>query len=171
VPLLWRLLLAAAVMAAAAAAPPSTPGVRGIDGKGFAAMLASHEGHPVVVNMWATWCDPCREEFPDLVKLHREMGGRGLRVVAISMDMASALETGVIPFLKARGATFPSYIRDGSVENDEEFINTIDREWSGALPATFVYDREGRLAKRIIGPTSFGQLREVVTPLLARPRR
>ncbi|HEY3175237.1 MAG TPA: TlpA disulfide reductase family protein [Candidatus Polarisedimenticolia bacterium] len=167
----WGLLLAAAALAVAAAGAASTPRVAGIDRRGFAAMLASHKGRPVVVNMWATWCDPCREEFPDLVKLHRELGGRGLRVIAISMDMASALEGAVIPFLDAQGASFPAYIRDASAENDEDFINAVDKEWSGSLPATFVYDREGRLVKRIIGPTSFVQLKAAVTPLLqAAPR-
>ena len=130
-------------------------------------MLASHKGHPVVVNMWATWCDPCREEFPDLVRLHRELGGGGLQVVAISMDMGSVLESAVIPFLKAQGASLPAYIRDGSVENDEDFINAVDPEWSGALPATFIYDGNGRLAKKILGPTTYSQLKEAVTPLLA----
>jgi len=132
-------------------------------------MLASHKGHPVVVNMWATWCDPCREEFPDLVRLHRELDGRGLQVVAISMDMGSALDSSVIPFLKAQGAAFATYIRDGTVENDEDFINAVDPEWSGALPATFVYDRDGRITKKIFGPTSYSQLKEVVMPLLAPP--
>jgi thiol-disulfide isomerase/thioredoxin len=116
--------------------------------------------------MWATWCEPCREEFPDLVRLHHDLGGRGLQVVAISMDMSSVLDSAVIPFLKAQGASLPAYIRDGSVENDEEFINSVDPEWSGALPATFIYDRDGRIAKKILGPTSYSQLKEVVTPLL-----
>ena len=174
---LWFVMLAAAAAqtaAAAPAAPSSAPPVavamvRPIDRAGYAKLVAASKGRPLVVNLWATWCDPCREEFPDLVRFHRAMAARGLDLAAISIDMASSLETGVIPFLKSAGASFPAYIKTAG--GDEEFINAVDPKWSGALPATFVYDAEGRLVRSIFGPTTFDQLTAIVTPLLPPARR
>jgi thiol-disulfide isomerase/thioredoxin len=166
-PLLFAILAAAASPAAAAASasPPLTPMVRPIDQAGYVKLLAASKGRPLVVNMWATWCDPCREEFPDLVRLHRELAGRGVQVAAISLDMASALDTGVVPFLKSAGASFPCFIKTAG--GDDEFINAVDPKWSGALPATFVYDGEGRMVKSFFGTTTFDKLKTVVAPLLS----
>lgn len=159
----WALLtLVAAALAAATAAP--APKIEPIDREGYALLLGSLKGQVVVVNMWATWCEPCREEFPDLVKLHRELSGRGVRVVAVSLDQASALEKEVAPFLQAQGTPFATYIK--SPGGDDEFINAVDPSWSGALPATFVYDRTGRLARGIHGRTSLEELRGTALPLL-----
>src|SRR5678816_2203867 len=129
---------APAASAAAESHPTAAPDVQPIDSPGYLRLVSSMKGHPLVVNVWATWCDPCREEFPDIVRFHREMGPRGVEVAAISLDMPSALKTDVVPFLAANGATFHLFLKTPG--GDEEFINTVDPGWSGALPATFVYD-------------------------------
>ncbi len=95
----------------------------------------------VLVNVWATWCEPCREEFPDLMKLRRAWADRGLRLVLVSGDF-DADRGDVLRFLSANGVDFPSYIKSGG---DMAFINGLDRRWSGAIPATFLYDASGRL--------------------------
>ena len=95
----------------------------------------------VLVNMWATWCEPCRKEFPVLVRLARSYQGRGLRVVFVSMDDEGGLPN-VKKFLAQNGVNFPSYIK---AEKDMEFINGLDPRWSGALPATFIYDENGKV--------------------------
>ena len=156
-----RSILTAAVLVAAAVQPPT---VRDIDRQGYAEMLSAAKGRPLVVNMWATWCGPCRTEFPDLVRLHRDFGPRGLELVTVSMDMRSVLKTEVIPFLEEQGATFTFYIK--SPGDDDGFINSVNPDWSGALPATFIYDSEGRLVKSIMKQTSYEQLEKAVTPLL-----
>ncbi len=148
--------LAAATIAATAPAP--------IDPAGYGRMIAGLKGRVVVVNMWATWCEPCREEFPDFVRLHREMRGRGLEVVAISMDLPDRRDSAVIPFLASVGAAFPTYLK--SAGDDEAFINAVDPGWSGGLPATFVYDARGRRVKNLSGSITFEQLRRAVDPLL-----
>ncbi|HZI93610.1 MAG TPA: TlpA disulfide reductase family protein [Patescibacteria group bacterium] len=154
----------AASAPAAVAHPTAAPDVQPIDSPGYLRLVSSMKGHPLVVNVWATWCDPCREEFPDIVRFHREMGPRGVEVAAISLDMPSALKTDVVPFLAANGATFHLFLKTPG--GDEEFINTVDPGWSGALPATFVYDREGKLVRSVFGSTSFEQLGAIVAPLL-----
>ncbi len=158
-----RAVLAAAVLVAAAAPPP----IRPIDPQGFAELRSASMGRPLVVNMWATWCEPCRTEFPDLVRVHRDLGPRGLDIVAISMDTPSALESHVVPFLKDQGATFPCYIK--SPGDDDTFINSVSPDWSGALPATFIYDAQGKLVASVMRGTTYGQLEEIVKPLLGAP--
>jgi thiol-disulfide isomerase/thioredoxin len=108
----------------------------------------------VLVNVWATWCLPCREEFPDLVRLHREWEDRGLRLVLVSADF-EADRAAAIRFLAEQGVDFPSFFKEGS---DMEFIDGLDPRWSGALPATFLYDSEGRLRRFWEGKTDHSAL-------------
>src|SRR5437762_8158135 len=99
-------------------------------------------GTPVtLVNVWATWCAPCREEFPDLVRFERNWRGRGVRVIFVSADFEDQLPE-VREFLAKHGVTGDTWIKTG---DDMRFINGLDPKWSGALPATFVYDRDGKL--------------------------
>jgi thiol-disulfide isomerase/thioredoxin len=95
----------------------------------------------VLVNVWATWCVPCMEEFPHLVRLRRAYADRGLRVILVSGDFASELPR-VREFLATQGVDFVSYIKSG---DDVEFIDALSPRWSGALPATFIYDGGGAL--------------------------
>jgi len=108
-----------------------------------------------VVNMWATWCAPCIEEFPNFVRLAREDADRGLRVVFVSLDMPED-ETLVAEFLKGQGWYARAYLKTGK---DNEFINAFSTSWSGALPATFVYDASGALVDQWeSGPVSYEEL-------------
>lgn len=93
----------------------------------------------VLVNVWAAWCAPCRQEFPDLVRLERELRGRGFRLVLVSADFDDTLPQ-ARKFLAKHGVDFPSYHKTG---DDMQFINTLDSRWGGALPATFLYDGAG----------------------------
>ena len=101
-------------------------------------------GAPVtLVNVWATWCAPCREEFPDLVRLSERWRDRGLRVMFVSADFDDQVPA-VRAFLARHGVTQPSWIKTG---DDMTFINTLSPGWSGALPATFIYDADGQLVR------------------------
>lgn len=126
--------------------------------------LSDYRGKVVFVNFWATWCEPCREEFPELVAFEKEMRPKGVALLTVSLDMASALADQVIPFLKQQGVAFPCYIK--APGDDDVFINAVDPEWKGGLPATFIYARDGRLVSRTEGPTDRKRLTAAVTPLL-----
>jgi thiol-disulfide isomerase/thioredoxin len=126
------------------------------------AAVAAARGKVVVVNVWATWCEPCREEFPDLLRLRRERGPRGVELILVSADFerqAAAAES----FLREQGVDFPSYLKSGK---DMEFIEEFEPRWSGSLPATFVYDRRGRLVEFWEGLADFPTLSGKVAPLL-----
>ena len=93
----------------------------------------------VVVNVWATWCEPCRAEFPDLMRVARELRPEGLRVVLVSADFDENLPK-AREFLADLGVDFASYHKTG---DDMQFINTLDSTWTGAIPATLLYDGAG----------------------------
>jgi thiol-disulfide isomerase/thioredoxin len=94
----------------------------------------------VLVNLWATWCDPCREEMPDLIRFYRAHRAEGLRLVLVSADDPGSPED-VARFLAEAGATgAQAFIKTG---DDMAFINGLDARWSGALPASFLYDSRG----------------------------
>jgi thiol-disulfide isomerase/thioredoxin len=105
----------------------------------------------VLVNMWATWCMPCREEFPDIVRLYREYAPRGLEVVFVSGDLEADVPQ-VLEFLAEQGVDFPSYLKVG---RDMEFIDTFHFGWSGLLPASFVFDADGSLRHFWEGEASY----------------
>ena len=117
----------------------------------------------VVANVWATWCTPCREEFPDLMRLHREYGSRGLRLVLVSADFEDQAKQ-ARRFLAQQGVDFRSFLKTG---NDMEFINGMDPRWTGALPATFVYDGGGRLRDFHEGRTTFAALESLVVAIMS----
>ncbi len=159
-------VLAARAVASAPVSTPSSPLVPAAASPVTAAALLervrSARGSVVLVNVWATWCVPCREEFPDLLRLRREYGGRGFRLVLVSADLASQRPQ-VEEFLRAQGVDFPTFAK---AEADQEFIDGLERRWSGALPATLLFDREGRRVAFWEGSIPLPELRSRVAALV-----
>jgi peroxiredoxin len=113
---------------------------RTLDGGTLA--LSELRGEVVLLNIWATWCPPCREEMPALEALHRELAPRGLRVVGVSIDRAGA-EPQIRRFAEDHGITF-DLLHDSEQQAPRTF-RTI------GVPETLLIDREGRLVHRWIG--------------------
>jgi thiol-disulfide isomerase/thioredoxin len=127
------------------------------------AVLQKNRGQVVVLNFWATWCEPCREEFPDLLKLHENYRLKGLDLILLSMDDADQVQE-VKKFLREKAVNFESYIRSGG--DFEAFVNSIDPNWIGGIPATFVFDRQGNRIASLFGAQNYGKLAGAVCPLL-----
>jgi thiol-disulfide isomerase/thioredoxin len=119
----------------------------------------------VLVNVWATWCAPCREEFPDLMRIRKEYRERGLRLVLVSADADTAIPA-VRQFLDAEGVNFLTYLKQGA---DMPFIDGLDSLWSGALPATLLYDGAGNRLWFHEGKTSYDTLNTRIEGMLAAP--
>jgi len=143
--------------------PPAPRGVVDLDDSGWDKARADQRGRALLVNFWATWCDPCREEFPNLVRLHNTYRSRGLSVVAISMDDPEAVPA-IEQFLKAQGAQFGSYRQH--FHDFEALVNSINPRWGGGIPATFLYNPQGKLVASWEGATSFQEFEGAVQPVL-----
>lgn len=143
----------------------ASPRVTPIDGKGIQQELAKRRGRVVVLNLWATWCVPCREEFPSLVRLHNNYRNRGVDVLVVSVDDISDTQK-VVQFLQQQKARMPAFIRKPG--DAEAFINAIDAEWGGAVPYTVVYDRRGKPFSRMLGEHTYAQFESVVKRALAQ---
>jgi len=126
-------------------------------------VLAGKKGQVVLFNFWATWCAPCRVEMPHLVELAGKHGSKGFRLVTVSADEAEDKDA-ALNLLREHGVPGPAFIK--SVADDDAFINAIHENWSGALPALFLYDREGKLAEMWVGETSTAVIQAAIEKLL-----
>lgn len=117
-----------------------TPVVQKLDMEGLKKVLQrdANNPRPLLVNFWATWCDPCREEFPDLIKIDKEYREKGLDFIIISLDDLEDINTKVPMFLKEMKSTMPAYLL--YVEDQSEAIASVSSDWGGGLPATFLFN-------------------------------
>src|SRR5437660_6147828 len=115
---------------------------------------------PLLINFWATWCDPCREEFPDLVKLDVDYSSKNLNFVAISLDDVTDIKTAVPKFLKEMKATMPVVLLN--VNDPEPAIKVVDAAWDGQLPATFLYNSTGKIVFKHFGRIKPDELRSAI---------
>ena len=153
---------------ASSSLPPSSPPGAGpvlkpVEATTLKTILKKKQGKVVVINLWATWCVPCREEFPDLIKLYGNYRDRGLELILISVDFAEQRRQ-VETFLKENGVTFPTYIN--AEESYEDLISFLAPDWIGGLPTTFVIDRKGRLARSLVGGQNYEVFHKAVVPHL-----
>jgi len=142
--------------------------IKAIDLEGLKKILQREpkETRPLLVNFWATWCDPCREEFPDLVKLDNDYRTKGLSFVAVSLDDLSDIKSAVPQFLKEMKATMPVVLLN--VNDPEPAIKVVDTAWDGQLPATFLYDSQGKIIFKHFGRIAPLELRAAIDKELNR---
>jgi thiol-disulfide isomerase/thioredoxin len=118
------------------------PRVTRIDDAKIKQLLKPAGGKPLLVNFWATWCAPCREEFPDLVEIDAEYRGK-IDFFTVSLDFIEEIDTGVPKFLSEMKAEMPTYLLASADEN--ALIPSISKDWSGALPFTIIYNEKGEI--------------------------
>jgi len=142
-------------------APPDAAALLALslpDAAGKEQSIGQWRGKVVVVNFWATWCAPCREEMPEFVRAQTEYGARGVQFVGIAVDEADKVDR----FAKELGLNYPTLIGGyGAVELSKTLGNRL-----AALPFTIIVDRQGRVAHTQLGPLKPDQLRAIVGKLL-----
>jgi len=131
------------------------PAVVGEPAPGYAAptldgdtlALEALRGRVVLLNVWATWCAPCRVEMPALDRLYRQYRDDGLVVVAVSVDAGSDAARLVRRFVADLGLAFPVLLDPAGTVQDRFGVN--------GLPTTFLIDRTGRIRARLLGPAAW----------------
>ena len=158
--LAFVLIAGTAALAVPRASSPQTPATRTkpaakpapdpemIDAQGYQKLLAQYRGKALLVTFWATWCEPCRDEYPMLNELARQYGPQGLHVVGISLDQDGDLIL-MRRFLVRYKPIFPNYRK----RNGEEaaFIQAVLPGWNGAIPASFFYAKDGHQIGHVLG--------------------
>jgi thiol-disulfide isomerase/thioredoxin len=138
---------------------------RAVNAEEMQALMKRDGTRPLLVNFWATWCDPCREEFPDLVKIDKQYRQKGIDFIAISLDDLPDLKTAVPKFLRQMRATMPNYLLN--VSDPEPAIKSVDPAWDGALPATFLYNSKGEVVYKHFGRVNTVELRAAITKVMS----
>jgi len=131
---------------------------------GGASTLERWRGRVLVVNFWATWCDPCREEIPGFVRLQERYGAQGLQLVGIALADQPDKVAG---FAREFRVNYPLLM--GGMDTIELMREAGNR--AGVLPYTLIIDRTGNLAGRERGGLKEARLEALVQPLLAGPGR
>lgn len=107
--------------------------------------LSDHRGKVVLVNVWATWCPPCRQEMPSMQRLYEKFKGENLEILAVSIDSEGG--EAVAPFMRKMHLTFPALL------DPEETI--IPLYGITGVPESFIIDKDGILVEKIVGPINW----------------
>jgi thiol-disulfide isomerase/thioredoxin len=159
-------LLAAATALAAPqgskSAAPRDPGI--IDAQAYQKLLEQYRGKPLLVNFWATWCEPCRDEYPLLNELAKQYAPQGLRVVGVSMDDDGDLIL-MRRFLARYKPVFPNYRKKAGSE--AAFRQAVLADWTGSLPVSIFYGKDGQQAGHMLGEGTRDKYEAAIHALLA----
>ena len=156
------LLAAGTAFAAPQAKAPRDPEM--IDIRGFQKILEQNRGKALLVNFWATWCEPCRDESPMLNELAKQYAAKGLQVVGVSMDDDGDLIL-MRRFLARYKPIFPNYRKTAGAE--AAFRQSILPGWTGSMPVSVFYAKDGRQVAHFVGEKGREQYEDAIRALLA----
>ncbi len=157
--LLGALLACTATMVAGTTIPRT-------DAKNLQNRIKQHRGKVVLVNLWATWCQPCIEEMPDLVKLYNNYRKQGVVILGVSVDDHEVADEVIPPVLRRHKVKYPVLVLK---QDPEKFIEQFDPSWRGEVPRFYLYSRSGKLLKTWSGKSSYQKLeREIKEALKAK---
>lgn len=137
----------------------AAPGFALPDLEGNTVRTSDLKGKVVLLNFWATWCPPCRDEVPDFVRLQSKYRDQGLAIVGLSLDQGGARD--VRPFADEYDVNYTMLI--AGQETADAYGGIV------GIPTTFVLDRNGTIVKRFVGRASSEAFEEAIRPLLAQP--
>lgn len=139
------------------------PKLAPVDQTGFAKLIAAQRGKVVLVDFWATWCKPCRAQTPVLAALAEKLRARGFELITISTDEASN-QAAALKVLAEDRVSGAAYIKNAA--DDDKFYDSIHKDWGGAVPAMFLYDRAGRKIKSFVGETPVKDIQAAIEKIL-----
>ena len=156
------LLTAAAALAAPQTNAPHDPEL--IDALGYQKVLDQFRGQPVLITFWATWCEPCRDEYPMLNELAKQYAPKGLHVVGVNLDDDGDLIL-TRRFIARYKPVFPNYRKKPGGE--AAFVQAVLPGWGGAIPASFFYAKDGRQIGHLLGANNRESYEAAIRALLA----
>jgi thiol-disulfide isomerase/thioredoxin len=136
-----------------------------IDLAGYNKILGTYRGKPLLVTFWATWCEPCRDEFPTLVQLAKQYAPKGLAVFGVSLDDNADMNL-VRHFLAEFRPGFPNYRQNPQIAVDE-FYRGVNPNWQGSMPETIFYGRDGRVAQSFTAEQTRVTFEQAIRAILA----
>ncbi|MCU1299177.1 MAG: alkyl hydroperoxide reductase [Acidobacteriaceae bacterium] len=126
-----------------------------LDGK--TVHLSDYRGKAVLLNFWATWCEPCKIEMPWFVEMQKEYGAQGLQILGVAMDDASPKD--ISDFAKQMGVNYPIVVGKDSVGDAYGGVQF--------LPATFYVGRDGKVVDKVFGLKGRGEIQDYIKKALA----
>ena len=133
--------------------------VENIDTSGIKELIRNKSDKLRLINVWASWCGPCVQEFPDFVIIDRIYRSREFEFVSINADKLSRKDN-VLKFLQKNEASNKNYIFNS--DNNSELVESIDPQWSGALPYTMLIEQGGKVIYRLQGPINMLEMRKLI---------
>jgi thiol-disulfide isomerase/thioredoxin len=158
-------LLVAASLGLAAAQTPATKDPELMDTQGYQKLLQQYKGKPLLVTFWATWCEPCRDEYPMLNELARQYAPQGLKVVGVSLDQDGDLIL-MRRFLARYKPIFPNYRKKKGEE--DAFVQAVLPGWNGSLPASVFYGKDGQQVGHFVGARDHDTYETAIKSLLSK---
>ena len=125
----------------------------------FEPLLHRKNDTTYVINFWATWCKPCVEEMPGFLKLNEKFEGEKFRMILVSLDFESFLQTKVIPFIRKHHIKPDVVLLDAP--DQTKWIDRVNKQWSGAIPITIIYNRDFYFFRE--GTITFDELNDIIT--------
>ncbi len=116
--------------------------IKTVDYNQLKPLLEKRVGKTYVVNFWATWCAPCVKELPYFEKINQKYKSKNVEVLLVSLDFPKQVENKLIPFINKKQLKSEVILLDDT--NEDYWIQAIDSSWSGALPATLLYNKDNR---------------------------
>ncbi len=155
--------IAGAALVAAQTPAPKDPEL--IDVQGYQKLLQQYKGRPLLINFWATWCEPCRDEYPLLNELAKQYAPQGLKVVGVSLDQDGDLIL-MRRFLARYKPVFPNYRKKKGEE--DAFVQAVMPGWNGSIPASVFYAKDGTQIGHLVGAGNRETYEAAIRTLLSK---
>jgi thiol-disulfide isomerase/thioredoxin len=133
--------------------------IENIDTSGIKELISNKSDKLRLINVWASWCGPCVQEFPDFVIIDRIYRSREFEFVSINADKLSRKDN-VLKFLQKNEASNKNYIFNS--DNNADLVEVVDHDWSGALPYTLLVEQGGNVIYRNQGPINMTEMRKLI---------
>lgn len=130
---------------------------------------SANTGNVLLFNFWATWCKPCVQEFPDLMKIHNDFKDQNFKLIFVTLDFGDDSFSETKKFLKKQGVDFTTYYNN--FKKDDELISYMDKDWDGGIPGSFFFDENGTLRKTFIGKRKYENFKEVISDIMKKSKQ